>query len=411
MTTSLRIFSLMLAALTTQAFAEDTDSWNQWRGPNRDGSIQAKAWPKTISDGGLVKQIKIPLGESYSGPIVVDGLVFTTETKGDTESAIAIDRKSGEEVWKTSWKGQMAVPFFAAANGSWIRSTPAWHNNQLFVASMEDVLYCLNSTNGDIVWKKDIREEFSTGNQSFGFVCSPLVLDNHVFIQTSAGLLKMDCDTGKTALRTLNEDGGMMGGAFSSPVVATIAGVRQLVVQTRKSLTGVSPEDGTVLWKQDIPAFRGMNILTPTIIGDSVFTSSYGGGSFLFDITRTNAKFSVKERWKVKAEGYMSSAVQVDNQLYLHLRNTRFTSLNVEDGKTAWTSTPFGKYWSMVVNGNSALALDEKGILLLLDLNGEKYSEVDRLKVSDQETWAHLAVSGNQIFVRDLKGLTIWQIQ
>lgn len=411
MLTSTRILSLTLAALATQAFAADPDLWNQWRGPNRDGSIQAEVWPKTISDGGIVKQFEIPLGESYSGPIVVEGLVFTTETKGDSESAIAIDRNTGKEVWMTSWKGKMTVPFFAASNGSWIRSTPAWHNNQLFVASMEDVLFCLNSTNGDIVWQKDIRKEFGTGNQSFGFVCSPLVLDNHVFIQTSAGLLKLDCDTGKTVVRTLDESGGMMGGAFSSPVVATLAGVRQLVVQTRQSLTGVSPEDGTVLWKQDIPAFRGMNILTPTIIGDSVFTSSYGGGSFLFDIATTGDAFTVKERWKAKAEGYMSSAVEVDGQLYLHLRNQRFTSLNVADGSSAWTTKPFGKYWSMVVNGKSALALDEKGILLLLDLNGEEFKEVDRLKVSDQETWAHLAISGNQIFVRDLKGLTIWQIQ
>lgn len=411
MITSTRIFSLMLAALTTQAFAADPDAWNQWRGPNRDGSIQTESWPKAISNGGLIKQAQIPLGESYSGPIVVDGLVFTTETTGDTESAIAIDRNSGKEIWKTSWKAKMTVPFFAASNGSWIRSTPAWHNNQLFVASMEDVLYCLNSTNGDIVWQKDIRKEFGTGNQSFGFVCSPLVLDEHVFIQTSAGLLKMKCDTGETTIRTLNESGGMMGGAFSSPVVATLAGVRQLVVQTRQTLTGVSPEDGTVLWKQDIPAFRGMNILTPTIIEDSVFTSSYGGGSFLFDIARTKDTFTVKERWKAKAEGYMSSAVQVDGQLYLHLRNQRFTNLNVADGKSGWTTKPFGKYWSMVVNGKSALALDEKGILLLLNLNGQEFSEVDRLKVSDQETWAHLAVSGNQIFVRDLKGLTIWQMQ
>lgn len=391
--------------------AGEPETWDQWRGPNRDGSIQTESWPATLSGGAVQRQFRVELGESYSGPIVVDGLVFTTESKGDSESAIALDRNTGKEVWKTSWKGKMTVPFFAASNGSWIRSTPAWHNNQLFVASMEDVLYCLNATDGNIVWQKDIRKEFGTQNQSFGFVCSPLVLDNQVFIQTSAGLLKIDCDSGKTLLRTLNESGGMMGGAFSSPVVTELAGVRQLVVQTRQSLTGVSPEDGTVLWKQDIPAFRGMNILTPTIIGDKVFTSSYGGGSFLFQVTKSGDKFEVKELWKAKPEGYMSSAVNVGDHLYLHLRNRRFTSLNVADGKVEWTTKPFGKYWSMVVNGSSALALDERGDLILLNLNSNEYSEFDRLKVSDQEAWAHLAVNDGQIFVRDLKGLSVWKIQ
>lgn len=404
-------FTLAVVVIVAPSTASEPEAWDQWRGPNRDCSIDATAWPKTLAGGAIVKQTRVELGASYSGPIVVGDLVYTTETQGETESAIALDRMTGKEVWKTSWKGQMTVPFFAASNGSWIRSTPAWHNGQLFVASMEDVLYCLNAANGDIVWQKDIRKEFNTGNQSFGFVCSPLVLDNHVFVQTSAGLLKLECDSGETAFRTLNENGGMMGGAFSSPIVAKLAGVRQLVVQTRQSLTGVSPEDGSLLWKQDIPAFRGMNILTPTVVGDSVFTSSYGGGSFLFDIAKTDTGFNVNERWKAKSEGYMSSAVQVGDQLYLHLRNQRFTCLNLSDGKTAWTTRPYGKYWSMVVNGSSALALDQKGELLLLDLNNEQYSEVDRLKVSDEEAWAHLAVSGNQIFVRDLRGLSIWQIQ
>lgn len=405
------ILCFLLLTTTTGASAADPEAWTQWRGPNRDCSIDATIWPKSLKEGAIIKQARIELGASYSGPIVAGDLVFTTETSGETESAIAIDRTTGKQVWKTTWKGQMTVPFFAASNGSWIRSTPAWHDGQLFVASMEDVLFCLNAVNGDIVWKKDIRTEFGTANQSFGFVCSPLVLDNHVFIQTSAGLLKLDCRTGETVFRTLNENGGMMGGAFSSPVVATIAGARQLVVQTRQALTGVSPEDGSLLWKKDIPSFRGMNILTPTIIGNTVFTSSYGGGSFLYEIANEGSEFTVTERWSTKTEAYMSSAVQVGEHLYLHLKNQRFTCLNTSDGKSAWTTRPFGKYWSMVVNGTSALALDQRGDLLLLDLNSQKYTEVGRLKVSEEETWAHLAVSGNQIFVRDLKGLTIWQIQ
>lgn len=63
-------------------------------------------------------------------------------------------------------------------------------------------------------------------------------------------------------------------GALSSPVLVTIAGAQQLVVQTRYELCGVSPDDDTVLWKQPIEAFRGMNILTPLVIGDSVFTAA-----------------------------------------------------------------------------------------------------------------------------------------
>ena len=83
----------------------------------------------------------------------------------------------------------------------------------------------------------------------------------------------------------------MNGSAFSSPTIEDIHGVRQLVAQTRSALCGMSLESGQLLWKQEVPAFRGMNIVAPCRHGNGFFTSSYGGGSFFFDITLENGKF------------------------------------------------------------------------------------------------------------------------
>jgi outer membrane protein assembly factor BamB len=55
----------------------------------------------------------------------------------------------------------------------------------------------------------------------------------------------------------------MSEGAFSSPVMATIQGRRQLVVQSREVLAGLDLETGAQLWSTPVASFRGMNILTP----------------------------------------------------------------------------------------------------------------------------------------------------
>jgi outer membrane protein assembly factor BamB len=78
----------------------------------------------------------------------------------------------------------------------------------------------------------------------------------------------LDKRTGEIVWLTLRDEGGMWGSAFSSPVMATLAGRRQCVVQTREKLAGVDPETGAVLWEQPIKALRGMNILTPVVEGD-----------------------------------------------------------------------------------------------------------------------------------------------
>lgn len=400
---------LLLCLNTTFAGAAEPETWPQWRGPDRDCQIVPREWPNSLNEQNLKQAYRVPLGESYSGAIVTSDRVFVTETVGKNEIVRALDRATGAEIWKATWAGSMKVPFFAAANGSWIRATPAVADGRLFVASMEDVLVCLDASTGNEVWKVDFRKEFGTGNQSFGFACSPLVDGDSVYVQTAAGLVKLSCETGATTWRTLSESGGMMGGAFSSPIIATIAGKRQLVVQTREKLAGVDLQGGTTLWSVDVPAFRGMNILTPTVVGNQIFTSSYGGGSHLFEVLKEDDTFTISEKWKAKPEGYMSSPIVVQGKIYLHLRNQRLTCFDPTSPKPQWTTKPFGKYWSMVGNGSNVLALDERGDLLLLDLNGKEFVQVDTQHVSDEPTWAHLAVVDNQVFIRDLKGLTVYE--
>ena len=120
---------------------ESSTDWPQWRGPNRDGYVQSEDWPEGISEDHLKQSWRLELGPSYSGPIVADGKVFTTETKDKKiEVARALDMKTGKELWNTEWEGAMRVPFFARANGDWIRSTPAYDDGRLYVAGMRDVL-------------------------------------------------------------------------------------------------------------------------------------------------------------------------------------------------------------------------------------------------------------------------------
>jgi len=385
--------------------------WTQWRGNSRDGLVsQAAEWPDRLSGEALKPAWRVPLGPSYSGPIVSGSLVFTTETKDKKlELVRAIDRRSGELRWERSWEGAMSVPFFAKANGDWIRSTPACDGESLYVAGMRDVLVCLNAETGDIRWQVDFVKELSTPVPEFGFVCSPLVDGEHVYVQAGAAFCKLDKRTGKILWRTLEDGGGMFGSAFSSPVFAEMAGRRQLLVQTREKLAGVDPDNGNVLWSQVIPAFRGMNILTPTVSGDSVFTSAYQGNSFLFQISGPDGKQVATESWTNRSRAYMSSPVVVNGHVYLHLQNQRFTCIDLASGETRWTTGPFGKYWSLVVNGDRILALDERGELLLIRANPEKFELIDRIKISDQPTWAHLAVCGNELFVRELNAIVAYR--
>jgi hypothetical protein len=180
-------------------------------------------------------------------------------------------------------------------------------------------------------------------------------------------------------------------------------------VQTRTHLTGVDPDTGAKIWEKEIPAFRGMNILTPTVWQDCVFTSSYGGKSLLLEFTPGAKEWQVNARWENKREGYMSSPILIGDYLYLHLRNKRFTCIDMKTGKDMWMTQSFGQYWSMISNGQQILALDQRGQLLLIQHDPSSFKLLDEREVSKEECWAHLAMVGDKLLVRDLKGIQCFQ--
>ena len=146
-----RTFSAALASLPAFAAASD---WPQWRGPTRDGRVSGVDWPETLQGDRLRQKWRIELGPSYSGPIVAADRIFTTETVDKKREVVkAIDRATGRELWAVSWDGAISVPFFAKSNGDWIRSTPAYDGERLFVGGIRDVLVCLSAADGRELWR------------------------------------------------------------------------------------------------------------------------------------------------------------------------------------------------------------------------------------------------------------------
>ncbi len=395
----------------SQVFALDPTLWNQWRGPNRDGIYSGISFPSSLSKEALKLTWQAPLGPSYSGPIVSDQFVFTTETKNkESEVVHAFDRKTGKEIWATEWKGAMSVPFFAAANGSWIRATPAFDGDSLFIAGIKDILVCLNAADGKEKWRIDFVEQFKSPVPSFGCVSSPLVDGDAVYVQAGASVFKLNKNTGAVLWRAFKDAGGMNGSAFSSPLLTQIFGQKQLLVQTREKLAGLNSNNGEVLWSKVVPSFRGMNIFTPLVIGDTIFTSTYQNKSWLYKLHKSESGIAVNDVWENKIQGYMSTPVIINGFAYMHLQNQRFACIDLSNGEIKWTSPKsFGKYWSMIAFKNRILALDQKGILYLIEADIKEFKILDTREISDSETWAHLAISGNQIFIRDLKKIAVYE--
>ena len=173
-------------------------------------------------------------------------------------------------------------------------------------------------------------------------------------------------------------------------------------------LCGVDLETGKSLWTQTIPTFRGMNIMTPTTFEGNLFASSYGGTTQMLNVSFDNQQFALTQKWNLPAQGYMTSPVVVDGHAYIHLKNQRLTCFDLTNGVEKWRSKPFGKYASLIASGDKILVMDQGGELMLIRANPENFELISSRKVGD-DSWAHVAVRGNQIFIRNLDELVVME--
>ena len=407
--------TLLSIALSLQA-----EDWTQWRGANRDGVVGGKKWPATLGESNLKLKWRIELGTSYSGALLDKDTVYITEsTAGNkTDTVQALDRTTGKLKWKHEWQGtgSWKVTYPGRVNGSWIRSTPAIANGKLFVAGMHDRLLSLDIKTGKKLWEIDFQKQFKTPIPGFGCVCSPMVDGEFIYMQAGASFCKIQQGTGKIVWRTMKGEGGLRGGGFSSPVIAELDGKRQILLQARSELTGIDIDSGAVLWRQPVRAFLGMNILTPLPYENGVYTGTYRSGAFYYSINQEDDGWISKEKWKIgsKASAYMSSPVLYEGHAYVLIQDGNFACYNLRTGKECWRSEKqfgsgrHGKYMSLIRQGNRILALDQGGGLHLNKADPEKFQLIDSKKVSTQPTWSHIAVSDEQVAVRELNAISLY---
>ncbi len=164
------------------------DTWPSWRGPNRDGKCTTKL-PEKIAH--LQPAWTVKLGDSYSGPIVSGKNVLVTETLNKkSETLIALERATGNQVWKKEWEGAMTVPFFASSNGDWIRSTPATDGKRVVVGGMRDVVACFDAETGAEQWRIDFNKDHKVDLPSFGSFVRPSSMETLFMFRREAGYVR-----------------------------------------------------------------------------------------------------------------------------------------------------------------------------------------------------------------------------
>lgn len=77
----LSLAMMVVSFVSGVSVAADREQWVQWRGNARNCEVSKPVeWPSSLKPEHLKELYRVPLGPSYSGPIVSADRVFVTET-------------------------------------------------------------------------------------------------------------------------------------------------------------------------------------------------------------------------------------------------------------------------------------------------------------------------------------------
>ena len=250
-------FCLLFTGFTSIVRA---DNWPQWRGPQRNGISTATSIPvEWSSENNVAWRAPMP-GQGGATPAVWGDSMFVTSADGDDLVLLCLDSRNGAERWRrTVTSGNQDA---RAGEGNSASPSPSTDGQHVWVFFSTGVLACYDFQ-GEEQWKFDVGERFGKIDIQFGMASTPLLVDNHLYLQLIHGVLnrgddtrsgqviKLDKLSGKTVWvqERITQAGFECKQSYASPVLYDDGQQRFVIAHGADCTTGHSLDTGEELWR------------------------------------------------------------------------------------------------------------------------------------------------------------------
>ena len=347
------------------------------------------------------------LGNGYGSMAVAGDRVFVQSTRSRSSIVVALNRADGKEVWSKALGASQTDD-----RGPGPRGTPTVDGDRLYVLSENGDLMCLK-TDGTTVWHRNILRDFRGRQLQWLISESPLVDGPHVIVSPGgpgAGIVKLDKMTGTTVWTSKDLSDSA---AYSSVIAADVHGVRTYLTFTETAGVGVRASDGKLMFRYPDAANYVANVATPIFSNNKVFfTSAYGTGGGLLDLTVQNGEVRAKEVYFTRSmNNHHGGVVLVDGYLY-GFNDSILTCLEFATGKMMWRDRSVGKGSVMYADG-SLYIQSEDNVVGLAEATPSGYREKGRFRIPDKgyPSWAHPVISDGRLYVRNQDTVLVYDIK
>jgi outer membrane protein assembly factor BamB len=402
-------FSILLLACLSGSTSCAAD-WPQFLGPDRNGTSTETGLLQSWEAKGPPVVWQKEVGEGYSAPVVASGRLILFHRVGDEEIVECLDAATGKEMWRHREATNYRDPL---GKGDGPRSTPLIAGERVYALSPGGRLLCLKLADGEKIWQRELLKDYAVPRSFFGVGTSPILEDGKLLVNVGgrgAGIVAFDTENGKEVWKAAED-----GASYSSPVAATIDGVRHAIFFTRQGIVSLDPANGNVRfhkrWRSRMDA--SVNAATPVVIGDCLFfTACYETGAILVRAK----KDGIEELWSNDRSLSCHFGTPIYHEGFLYgfdgrqESGTEFRCVEAKSGKVLWSKEGFGCGSILLAEGN-LIVLSETGELVLVECKSDKYREKARAGGLAGPCRAHMALVNGRLYARDNSKLVCWNLK
>jgi outer membrane protein assembly factor BamB len=375
------------------AVTPDTGAdWPGFRGPHRDDVVTGVRIKTDWTASPPVAMWRRPIGPGWSSFAVRGGAIYTQEQRGPDEVVACYQLATGEPLWVH----RDATRFWESNGGPGPRATPTLSHGRVYTFGATGVANALNASDGAVIWSHNAASDTGMKTPQWGFASSPLVVGEIVVIASSGQLIAYDATTGERRWM-----GPARGVSYSSPHLATIDGVAQVLLLSDTGATSVALADGTLLWEHHWPGYPIVQpALTPD--GDILMSVSDSSGTRRIGVTHGPSGWTVTERWTSNGlKPYFNDFV-VHNGHAFGFDGSILACIDLKDGKRVWKGGRYGNgQLLLLADQDVMLVLSEEGELALVKATPDQFTELARFPAISGKTWNHPVLAGDVLLVRN----------
>ncbi len=404
---------LIAACLLASTSPAPGGDWPQWRGPERDGrapGFQAPAaWPDSLR-----REWRAEVGEGHAGPVVVGDRVYVHARLDDLETLSCLSLSSGEVLWRRTNPAPYEMHPAARGHGKGPKSTPAAAGGRVFTLGITGILSCRDAASGELLWRWDSEGRFPAAAPVFGTATSPLVVGDLVIAHLGgpgqrgpAGAVGRQRRRalalgGRRSGIRLPFGGGRRWSGAGDPVGAVLSGPRR------------GHRAGAVAPPLHHPVRPEHRHARPSRAGDRGSLRPGAGHCWPSAWSAAKPDFEVRELWHNQQDWlYMASPVVAGGRLFGLTRKYRgrLFCLDARTGEKLWEGPgELGDNAVLVDLGPALLVLTTEARLAVVSTSAPEFSLLAEYRVAESPTWAHPALAGERILVKDKTHLACWRL-